>query len=605
MAFATPTYQPYLARLHMRVSTPAHKRSMKGEKLSDSQLRKLYRNPTAIRSKYKGARGQSRQQRQLSRSLSLSSPSSPSNSFGRSKSSPIFDFSFSTGSPPSSKDPIVNQPGHTSGIPIFGEDDSSARTGWSVGHTFQRSTTKTKLAALAKQRRLRKHVVAENSHALGHGDYGVDHLLSAPPASKAQNTEQLAIELGMRQAAQKLNAQHGLGTEHSLVHAKISDVIHPQTGQLLARRFKLIRRANADDKEGKVVFDHLMDGQRIHISKQEAMKLGAHVHDSLMDDGSAFWSSYKPVAPYSADDGQGPRGGTGGITAPTRTGLRLHQANVLKALQQKRKGVSIKDRFSLKDRKGVPMVGPAFTGVSFPPATKFGQRQIYSGQQALVEARRRAMKNYTNAPVDSDFVFHHSGSVPSDADSLMHAGMQSLRARFKETYRTSNPTREQLATMPLRSRMGIADAYNKVRNSGGDRSLLEDHEREQLAHLDKIRRQSLSAPRGKIIYRFDLSPSISSNPFSKKPRARTASTMLAQPSPSSFSSPSQTSRMKRDRSGAPMSPSLLQDDYADDDDTEEVQSSDSAPEQRRKRRRKMSDRPSPYPLSLSFDSEDW
>ena len=596
MAFTTPTYQPYLARLHMRVSQPAHKRSFKGEKLSDVALRAAYRKPSAIRSKYKGNRGEANS------SSSLIPPP-------RQQVSISSGFSFSSSSSSSSKDAMVSMPGHTSGIPIFGEDDASARTGWSVGHTLQRSTTQSKLKTLAQQRRIRKHLAAENSHALGHGDYGVDHLLSAPPASKAQNTEQLAVELGMRAAAQKLNKKHGLGDEQSLVHAKISDVSDPKTGQLMARRFKLIRRANADDKEGKVVFDHLMDGQRLHISKQEAMQLGAHVHDALMDDGSVFWSPYQPVSPHSEDDELGPRGGAGGIKAPTRTALRQHQTNVLYALQQKRKGVSIRQRFSLKDRKGVPMVGPAFTGVSFPPQTKSGQRQTYRGQQALVEARKRAQKAYSHMPVDPDFVFHHSGSVPSDADSLMHAGMQSLRARLKETYRTSSPSRDQLSKMPLRRRMGIADAYNKVRNSKGDRSLLEDHERQLLGHLDRIRQQSQNAPRGKIIHEFDLgSSSSSSNLNLKKARVRKASTMLNQSRSSLGRSKLSSSRMKRSHSDGPGALELMRDE--DEDDQLDLQQHGGAPsdvpnEQARKKRRKSSQRPSSFsPVSDTADATD-
>jgi len=518
-------------------------------------------------------------------------------------------------------------PGHSSGIPVFGEDDASARTGWSVGHTFQRSDTKKKLKALAQQRKIRKHLVAENSHALGHGDYGVDHLLSAPPASKAQNTEQLAIELGMRAAAQKLNTKHGLGAEQSLVHAKISDVIHPKTGQLMARRFKLIRRADAEDKEGKVVFDHLMDGRRLHISKREAMQLGTHVHDSLMDDGSLNPFAYQPVTPHSEDDRQGPRGGIGGIKAPTRTALRQHQANVLYALQQKRRGVSVRDRYRLKDRKGVPMIGPAFTRVSFPPQTQSGNRETYRGQQALVEARNRAKKTYSGAPIDTDFMFHHSGSVPSDADSLMHAGMQSLRARLKETYRTPNPSRDQLSKMPLKRRMGIANAYNKVRNSGGDRSLLEEHERQLLNHLDKIRRQSQSAPRGKIIHQFDLgssdqeeeeishttssASSSSSSSLSlslKKPRKRKASTMVSQSLLSSMKSKSSSSRMKRSYSDGPGRQEQMRDEDEDDQPLL-LQLGDNVPEQPiemdRKKRRKSSERPSSFPPPFDDTEDDW
>ena len=575
-------HQPaYLGRLHMRVSSQAHKQSMKGEKLSNSALRTLYQDPRAMRSKYKG------KQAEVSSPSTFfsSSPSLFSNSSGFSLN---FGDGFSSSSS-SSKDEMTSQSGHTSGIPIFGEDDSSPRTGWSVGHTFQRSTVKQKLKALASKRNIRKHMVAENSHALGHGDYGVDHLLSAPAASKAQNTEQLAIELGMREAAQKLNAQHGLGKEASLVHAKISDVIHPKTGQLLARRFKLIRRANADDTEGKVVFDHLMDGQRLHISKRETMALGSHVHDALMDDGSLSGSSYRPVSPHSMDDRAGPRGGIGGIKAPTRTALRQHQANVLYALQQKRRGVSVRDRYLLKDRKGVPMVGPAFTKVSFPAEQPFGQRPTYSGQRALVEARKRAQKAYSGAPVDTDFVFHHSGSVPSDADSLMHAGMQSLRARLKHTFGSARPSRARLSRTPLRARMGISAAYNKVANSGGDRSLLEGHERQLLRHLREMHRQSQAAPRGKIIQQFDLS-SIDDELLSS----------------SSSQSTSSSARRKRSHSDGPGAQALPEEDsYEEASEVEEADMEEQTIEKSRKRRKKNSDGPSVFSNVVNSFDDEW
>lgn len=81
----------------------------------------------------------------------------------------------------------------SSGIPIFGTGDAAPRTGWSSGHVQVRNSVSDSLRNQREAQGSDRRISADNSHALGHGDYGVDHLLSAPPASEYQNTEQLGI----------------------------------------------------------------------------------------------------------------------------------------------------------------------------------------------------------------------------------------------------------------------------------------------------------------------------------------------------------------------------------------------------------------------------
>lgn len=389
-----PVEPKYLSRLKVRYAKGYNPASYARP---IAELREQYKNTSNIRSKYKGARG--------SRS-------------------------------------------HTSGIPVFGTEDAAERARWSIGHATARSRLEKKLRSKAGDEKVSiKGVAAENSHALGHGDYGVDHELSAPSASKDQNTEQLAIELGMREAARKLNTAADMPEDESLVHMKITDVLHPTTGHLLVRRLKLIRRSDKDDHEGTVVFDHLMDGERLHLSKKDAFEIGKRAHDALTggmdidpEDGEEKKAGdikekgkikvasrsvpttglIKKWAPVSLGGKSAQRKGMGGVRAPTKTELETHQEKVLKTLQKNRrdlkKGKRVTDRVS--DRRGVDMIGPAFTDARFPtwknwwPKTETGQ--------AALDRHHAWMQGDIAAEGAGPESLLQSGSLPSgDASKLM------------------------------------------------------------------------------------------------------------------------------------------------------------------------------------------
>lgn len=317
----------------------------------------------------------------------------------------------------------------TSGIPIFGEDDAADRADWSVGHVAARNQLEAKLRGDAAGTGVSlQDVGAENSHALGHGDYGTDHELSAPAASKAQNTEQLAIELGMRAAAQQLN--RGMPAGQSLVHAKITDVLHPETGHLLARRFKLIRKSHAGDKSGTVVFDHLMDGERLSISKDEAYTIGRRAHDALTS--RRITEAPRPNSPSWREanmptwlGGRGARKGMGGTVAPTQGQLKGHQEGVLGELQARQRRLRGGSRFHgvVRDRQGVSMVGPAFTDARFP-SWKNTWGTSRSGQAAL-DMQRDWMQGHVEKAGSDRASLESSGSLPaSDATTLLkHVGV--------------------------------------------------------------------------------------------------------------------------------------------------------------------------------------
>ncbi|MFT6557700.1 hypothetical protein [Sneathiella sp.] len=458
----------YLSRLHMRLHGAAFDNSKPKETLPLAELASLYRdqNKRLIRSKYKGKRA------------------------------------FSP-APDARIDTEDDQVSHTSGIPIFGNDDAAARVGWSYGHTETRSFTTQALKEHARlggtgaysDRFLADHATAENSHALGHGDYGTDHLLSAPPASKAQNTEQLAIELAMRAAAEKVNAEKGVGPDQSLVHAKITDVLHPHTGQLMARRFKLIRRADKNDTKGTVVFDHLMDGRRLHISRDEAFGLGERVHEALTKD---------PVAARKPHNESVGRKGLGDVIAPTATELRDHQYRVLRELQQA-KPKNIWERAQSRDRAKVNMVGPAFTDAAFPPDDLLRlDDNTLTGESALREMRSRAVGHHPDVPEDDDedqqistdeafeavdTRFETSGSVPADGDTTLLRGVQSIRAAFKRHLGTREPSLDEIRTYPGKYQTELMEAHSIAKKSGGDRTLLRPDEQKMLEEVDALRKK--------------------------------------------------------------------------------------------------------------------
>ena len=398
-------YPAFLGRLNMRFGKGSDYKLPHGTPSSktDEQLTAILKNKNDeyIRSKYKGRRA---------------APADPEDDIEEEE-----DLAGLAGKAPAKVD---NGKGKTSGIPLFGESDAEARVGWSVGHSIIAHQTTEELRKAAHSPK----ISAENSHALGHADYGTDHELSAPSASKAQNTEQLAIELAMRKAAKSLNSEAGLKDGTSLVHMKITDALDKETGQLRARRLKLIRRAHAGDKDGTVVFDHLMDGDRLHISRDEAYAVGKKAHDAIMAGNAA------PRATARDDDGKGKfdRKGMDATVAPTRDDLHDHQKDVLTKLKQNQniaeKAGLHKFKNQMDDRKGVTMVGPAFTEAKFP-----GSAKPKVGQDALNKVRDTVATAQSKSADEKATIakqFETSGSLPADADSKMQKHMNVLMDEF-------------------------------------------------------------------------------------------------------------------------------------------------------------------------------
>lgn len=285
----------------------------------------------------------------------------------------------------------------TSGIPIFGTSNPTERSGWSKGHNlFARELTRSLRTDGGSQQ-----IGAENSHALGHGDLGVEHYLSAPPASEHQNTEQLAIELAMREAAKDLNTEHDdfLEDGQSMVRFKSTDVINPDTGALEARRIKLMRRKDPSKAWGGgnefVAFDHLMDGRRKGITKDEAFGLGKSVYKALTSDDAV-------ASPFKDGD----RKGSGNVVAPTRGELSQHGVDLLKALRDSKKEKQGGNPFaSVNDREGVNFIGPAFTDVSIKGGDRIsGQNALSSTINQITQGKdagyREAFKTTSGLPAD-------------------------------------------------------------------------------------------------------------------------------------------------------------------------------------------------------------
>ncbi|MEP5700284.1 MAG: hypothetical protein ABJN43_16775, partial [Sneathiella sp.] len=223
----------------------------------------------------------------------------------------------------------------------------------------------------------------------------------------------------------------------SLVHAKITDVLHPETGHLLVRRYKLIRKAHADDTHGTVVFDHLMDGERLHISKDEAFGVGRRAHDALMnrrmDEApratGPTW--YEANMPTWLGGGMSPRKGMGGVRAPLKRALLGHQEGVLGELQGRQRRLRGRRRRgygTVPDRRGVEMVGPAFTDVRFP-SWKNTWATSRSGQAAL-DMHHTWMQGHVESEGQDAESLKSSGSLPSSnaATLLRHIGV--LESRF-------------------------------------------------------------------------------------------------------------------------------------------------------------------------------
>lgn len=349
---------PSISRLHLRFpSGRDHKALGVDESRSIDELKRIYKDKNNfIRSKYKGNRAGDQKQ--------------------------------------------------TSGIPIFGISNPTERSGWSKGHNlFAHELTQNLRTTGGSQQ-----ISAENSHALGHGDLGVEHYLAAPPASKHQNTEQLAIELAMRDAATKLNHDTSPTDGQSMVRFKSTDIINPDTGALEVRRIKLSRRKDPSKPWGGdnefVAIDHLMDGRRKGIKKKDAFALAESTYKALIDDKTVN-SPFKDNAT---------RKDSGDVVAPTRDQLSTHGSNLLAAL---RKSKSEKRQAAgnpiapVNDREGINFIGPAFTDVSIKGGKRItGQNALSSTIDQITKGKdksyREAFKTTAGLPADDLSKLEHS-----------------------------------------------------------------------------------------------------------------------------------------------------------------------------------------------------
>lgn len=152
--------------------------------------------------------------------------------------------------------------------------------------------------------------LAENSHVHAGSFYGVNDVLSAPPASIHQNTEWLAIESGIKNLKRKADNDPGFGD----VRMKSTGYVFDSgiyKGMLKAARYKVYIN-------GRKVLDHVSDGMRGNIDKDESRGLQNKV------------SSLSKLSPMANLHGSPVKGVTG--TPPT----------LLDAIQGQRSGTSYK-----------------------------------------------------------------------------------------------------------------------------------------------------------------------------------------------------------------------------------------------------------------------
>lgn len=185
-----------------------------------------------------------------------------------------------------------------------------ARTSHSQAAADIRDAMSLQLKEDAKARgvRMRYGIRAEHSHAIAHGDGGTESLLDSPPASHPQNTEQLAYELAYRQArgilmsaagpAAAMPAAAAASSSASAapaapairdMHLAAHDVLNAQ-GHLEARRLS-ITLMHADGRQTQ--HHRVMDGRRLHISKDGAEKAGQDFLTELLGAAGA------PRAPFT------------------------------------------------------------------------------------------------------------------------------------------------------------------------------------------------------------------------------------------------------------------------------------------------------------------
>lgn len=343
----------------------------------------------------------------------------------------------------------------TTGIPISGKRNELPRAGWSEGHIELAQ----QLTAALRAETHRLHSKAENSHALGHGDFGVDHFLSAPPASRHQNTEQLAMEVAMRLAALDLGP--------NMIRLKITDAIDPKTGALQVRRYKIIRRLDPNldwnaPGNTKIAVDRLMDGKRASISKDYALKLSHSVYDSLMR------AQRSPENNYTSRKHESQRGlnrDASEVEAPTVAQLKQHAESTLAHMQGN------KARGEEFDRAGVRLSGPAFTDLT---VSEGGVRRPYheGGHVAPEEAAVRTMAKANGWDEAKVLAFlktkHLAASEQDQIAGVMISGVQSLNAAVAEILKNGTTVRDFMlavaeaeANTPA-TRQGRSNPHKKV-----------------------------------------------------------------------------------------------------------------------------------------------
>ncbi|UAA38766.1 hypothetical protein KIH87_19240 [Paraneptunicella aestuarii] len=160
------------------------------------------------------------------------------------------------------------------------EDNGTGRTSGIGVHTTQRSTSAWPSDSEAVRTHLSNQLMAKSgftpldnsqsrwgaelSHLVAGSLHGPNDELSAQAASVHQNTEFLAIESGLK----SLREKHG-----DQVRFKATGYVHDSgehAGTLKAARFKIYIG-------GRKVFDHLTEGHRGNIDKDEATALRSHV----------------------------------------------------------------------------------------------------------------------------------------------------------------------------------------------------------------------------------------------------------------------------------------------------------------------------------------
>lgn len=267
----------------------------------------------------------------------------------------------------------LTAPRSTSGIPITAHPKAVGRTGFETGMNVDIRTSA--FRHLNPEGTPKKEIVnIELSHALPHGNYGTDNIISAAPASEDQNTMQLALERGMRAATKALDTKLGLNGNISMIRFKSTDVRDAKTQLLDVRRIKLERLINPlkgwHDAGNKVTaVDEYFDGQRRGVTTNEFADLQQTVYDRIMNPTGTLGS-------LDPKNGMDKNKAYAVVTPPTEKELRDHQYKVSTEIGNNQL-VDAQTRGKGKSgqiREGVDIIGPALTDV------KLGN-QVY-GQSA-------------------------------------------------------------------------------------------------------------------------------------------------------------------------------------------------------------------------------